>query len=307
MHIYHKELDKISTEALSKRVEEMQNEIENVVEKDESELTPIEKSFKYFPKKIEEAAKKKPDAVDSITINFEKQRAEEFKKATGTTPEEIQREKVKKQAKNLVGKLEARGATTGYLAGIAGEKKPAKSAKPDAPKVAETPVKSVYQKQREIASELMKKRPEAGSFKPEDSPAAPQKEKTPFERQREISSQLMKKRMDKEAPKSVETTPSKSVEIPVVKSKVVDPNRIDVGFAKKKESSKFSSFKDFLTKTKDKLSDVAWKAAWNVGYEAETLKGMFGAAKDVWNGDDKEKAKFKNPYSQKPEETEKKK
>ncbi len=49
----------------------------------------------------------------------------------------------------------------------------------------------------------------------------------------------MKKRMDKEAPKSVETTPSKSVEIPVVKSKVVDPNRIDVGFAKKRKVLNF--------------------------------------------------------------------
>lgn len=303
MHIYHKELDEISKEALSKRIEEFREESEKNVSEDDSELTPIEKSFKYFPKKIEEAAKKKPDAVDSITINFEKQRAEEFKKATGTTYDEIQRENAKKLATKLVAKLEARGATTGYLSGIVAEKKPAKK-KPDAaPKVAETPDKSVYQKQREIASELMKKRQESGSFKPENSPAAPQKEKTPFERQREISAQLMKKRMDKDAPKSDETIPSKSVEIPVVKSKVADPNRIDIGFAKKKESSKFSSFKDFLTKTKDKLSDVAW----NVGYKAETLKRSFGDVKDVWTGGDKEKAKFKNPYSQTPEETEKKK
>lgn len=294
MHIYHKELDEISKEALSKRIEEFQKEFENVVAEDDSELTPIEKSFKYFPKKLEEAAKKKSDAVDDILINFQKQRADEFKKATGTTPEEIKQKKTKALAQDLVAKIQARGGTTDYLAGIAGEKKPVEAPKaPEAPKA--TPEKSVYQRQREIASALMKKRreQEAGSVKPSEPEVAPKREKTPFERQREISSQLMKKRREQETQATPEVKPaepvSKSVEAPVS--------------APPKPTSKYDSFKDFLAKAKEKLGDVAW----NVGQEAKIWKKSLGAAKDAWNAGDKEKPKFANPYSQKAGEAEKKK
>jgi hypothetical protein len=321
MQFYHSKLDDISKEALRKRLEDY--ELENEMAKGE---------------KIDEAAKKKSEAgitgIDpkkkerdndpgGIDAGWEKQRAEELGKIFGTP-----QERAKKTAQTLVSRLQAKGRTTGYLEGIAkaAKESPTKEEKPSEVPTQPEPEKSVYQRQREIASELMKKR--RGTL------PQPEPEKSVYQLQRERASELMKKRRSQAEQQPSVDTSVKGVADAIenrgfdergnlkelhpehqqayINNKEAVENELKRRMQQKTEaqpkpsvetpkqapiqspvdtSSKKSSFKDFVRKAGEKISGGVADIGGRIAQRAKADKRLLNTLKDIWSSP--------NPYAKK--------
>lgn len=283
MQFYHNELDEISKEALATRLngQVLENESRDNSENNED---PIERSFKYFPQKIEEAAKKKvnvgsaeeieraaldiaksviktesgkkrkeagitgidphkkEDDPGGIMAGYRKQREIDVAAALGTPAE-----RAKRTAQELSSRIESRGGTTDYLSGIAGTKKQ-ETPTTQSTETPSTSEKSIYQRQREIASQLMKKRSGQETVSPSAASDSADKQttKSDFQIQREKAAELMKKRIGQKATTAAPEAPT--AEEPV-RNKVETPSETKIV----EPLSNKPSFKDFLKRAGEKV------------------------------------------------------
>lgn len=320
MQFYHSKLDDISKESLRKRLEdyELENEMANREKIEEAAKKKVEAGITGIGPKKKETSND-PGGIDA---GWKEQREKELSNIFGTP-----QERAKKTAETLVSRLQAKGRTTGYLEGIAkaAKESPTKEEKPSEVSAQQAPEKSVYQRQRDIASELMKRR--RGTL-----PEVP--EKSVYQLQREKASELMKKRRSQaEAQPSVETS-VKGVADAIenrgfdergnlkelhpehqqsyINNKEAVENELKRRMQQKTEAqpkpsvetpkeapiqspvdttSKKSSFKDFVRKAGEKISGGVADIGGRIAQRAKADKRLLNTLKDIWTSP--------NPYAKK--------